>query len=406
MPPVVFPRELPMPAEVLAIARTLDEAGFEVWCVGGAVRDAVLGETKTPGSLVSSDIDFTTSATPEQVQRLFKRTVPVGLKYGTVGVLDGKRVLHEVTTFRQDVHSDGRHPKVEYGVSLEEDLARRDFTVNAIAYHPLRHEWRDPFHGADDLAAGMIRAVGEPAQRFREDYLRILRALRFAARFGFKFDPATWDAARTAAPGMAQLSAERVREELFKSLRTARSIGHLLTLWRDVGASAQLVPELGAPDAASYSAAEADLYPRDPVLLLTLLSVSPASVLRRLKGSNEEIARAEAMERGPAEPAGPDEEGVRRWLARVGAAADDLAALWRLRRGAEPPWMKTVAQIRARGDAIGRGQLALNGADLQALGIPRGPRIGEVLDLLLDRVLAEPALNTKVHLTALVRELA
>jgi tRNA nucleotidyltransferase (CCA-adding enzyme) len=357
----------------------------------------------------TSDIDFTTSARPDEVQRLFRRTINIGAKYGTVGVLDRKRVLHEVTTFRHDVQTDGRHAVVEYGASLDEDLARRDFTINAIAYHPIRHEWRDPFRGAADLAAGVVRAVGEPSARFREDYLRILRALRFAARFGFVLDPATWEAARTAAPGMKQLSAERVRDELFKSLRTARSIKHLVTLWREVGAAAQLVPELDA-GAGPYVAAEADRQPRDPVLLTALLCASPAAVLRRLRGSNDEIARVEAIERGPAQPAALDVEldveAVRRWLARVLGAADDLMALWRLRHGTTAPWAGTVAEIRERGDALTRGQLALNGADLQALGIPRGPRIGELLDRLLDRVLADPALNTRDRLTALVQELA
>ncbi len=167
-----------IPDEVLEIARTLEAAGHEAWCVGGALRDALLGHPH-------SDYDFATSATPAQITALFRRTAPVGEKYGTVGVLDRFRVLHEVTTFRRDVATDGRHAVVAYGVSLEEDLARRDFTINAIAYHPLRGEWRDPFGGRADLARGLIRAVGEPAERFREDYLRILRGLRFAARLGF-----------------------------------------------------------------------------------------------------------------------------------------------------------------------------------------------------------------------------
>ena len=175
------PARLEIPAEVLEIARTLEAAGYEAWCVGGALRDHLLGDPH-------SDIDFATSARPEDVRRLFRRTAAVGIKYGTVGVLDRNRVLHEVTTFRRDVTTDGRHAVVEYGVSLEEDLARRDFTINAIAYHPLRGEWRDPFGGADDLDRRVVRAVGDPAERFREDYLRILRAVRFAARFGFAVD--------------------------------------------------------------------------------------------------------------------------------------------------------------------------------------------------------------------------
>ncbi|MGH7614173.1 MAG: CCA tRNA nucleotidyltransferase, partial [Gemmatimonadales bacterium] len=197
-----FPTRLPIPAEVLKIARRLEEAGHETWCVGGAIRDNLLG-------LANHDFDLTTAARPEVVQRLFRRTVPVGVEHGTVAVLDGENRSHEVTTFRKDVQTDGRHAQVEFGVSLTDDLARRDFTINAIAYHPLRHEWRDPFHGAADLDKKLIRAVGDPNWRFQEDYLRILRALRFSARFEFRIHGATREAAQANAQGLAQLSAER-----------------------------------------------------------------------------------------------------------------------------------------------------------------------------------------------------
>ncbi|HET7600305.1 MAG TPA: CCA tRNA nucleotidyltransferase [Gemmatimonadales bacterium] len=413
-----FPRELDIPEEVLAIARALDAAGHEVWCVGGVVRDSLLSARGAAAPPEYAAIDFATSATPEEVQRLFRRTVDIGIAHGTVGVLDRNRVLHEVTTFRRDVATDGRHAVVAYGATLEEDLARRDFTVNAIAYHPLRHEWRDPFRGADDLEAGVIRAVGVPAQRFREDYLRILRAIRFAARFGFRIEAATWAAARESAAGLAVLSAERVRDELFKSLRTARSIPELVSLWSEVGAVTRWIPELAsaASGGRRYAAEEANRFPRDPVLLLVLLCDAPAPALRRLRASNAEIARAEALAAGPPAPAGPSPEAVRRWLAALGERArdvatlwqraEDLASLWRLRHGTSARWADTAAGIRARGDAVLRGQLALDGSDLERLGVPRGPRIGEILGRLLDRVLADPALNTRDHLAALARELA
>ncbi|HTG53515.1 MAG TPA: CCA tRNA nucleotidyltransferase, partial [Gemmatimonadaceae bacterium] len=181
------------PGVVRDIARTLEDAGFETWCVGGAVRDALLGHAHL-------DWDLATAATPPQVRRLFKRTVPVGIKFGTIGVLDPKGTMHEVTTFRRDVRTDGRHAEVEFGASLEEDLARRDFTVNAIAYSPSRKELRDPFDGRGDLARKVIRAVGDAEARMREDRLRALRAIRFAARFGFEIEPATWQAIVASAP--------------------------------------------------------------------------------------------------------------------------------------------------------------------------------------------------------------
>ncbi len=156
---MTFPAKLPIPSEVLKIAKKLEDAGFETWCVGGAIRDNLLG-------VPNHDFDLTTAAPPAEVQKVFKRTVPVGIEHGTVAVLDAANQTHEVTTFRKDIQTDGRHAVVEFGVSLMDDLARRDFTINAIAYHPIRHEWRDPFQGAQDLAKKLIRSVGDPNWRF------------------------------------------------------------------------------------------------------------------------------------------------------------------------------------------------------------------------------------------------
>ncbi len=392
-----FPDTLEIPEPILEIARTLEGAGFEAWCVGGTLRDTLLG-------FPQSDYDIATTAIPEQVQALFPKTIGVGIKYGTVGVLDRKRELHEVTTFRRDVATDGRHAVVAYGVTLEDDLARRDFTINAIAYHPLRHEWRDPFGGARDLESHLVRAVGDPAQRFREDYLRILRALRFAARFDFSIDPQTWEAARAAAPGLARLSAERVRDEWFKSLGTARSLTKLVSLWKEVGAAREWIPELDAELGSSANIPPPPAGARDPVLLTALLCSSPAAVLKRLKASNAEIDRARGLEAGPEAPGGKDERSVRRWLAQTGESAEDLSALWSLRQGGEPPWGEAVRKIRRRGDALTRTDLAVSGSDLESLGA-RGPRIGQMLAELLDQVLEDPALNTKDRLLDLARKM-
>jgi tRNA nucleotidyltransferase (CCA-adding enzyme) len=393
---VTFP-PIEIPEPVLEIARKLEGAGFEAWCVGGNLRDAILSHPQ-------SDYDIATSATPEQVQKLFPRTIEVGIKYGTVGVLDRDRRLHEVTTFRRDVTTDGRHAVVAYGVSLEEDLARRDFTINALAYHPLRHEWRDPFDGAGDLDKHLVRAVGDPAQRFQEDYLRILRALRFAARFEFTIDPLTWEAARAAAGGLSGLSAERVRDEWFKGLRTARSITQLLMLWVRVGAARLWIPELELAGPSQVAFPDPPLGDRDPVLLTALVCPKPAVVLRRLKASNAEIARAAGLEQGPEEPAALDPVGVRRWLATVGPAAAGLSTLWALRHGGPAPWSDAMAEIHRRGDALTRSDLAIHGGDLQELGI-QGPRVGETLAVLLDRVLDDPTLNTRQSLLTIAREI-
>jgi tRNA nucleotidyltransferase (CCA-adding enzyme) len=393
-----FPARLEVPEAVLEIARTLEAAGHEAWCVGGALRDTLL---RNP----HADYDFATSARPEEVQRLFRRTAAVGVKHGTVGVIDRQRVLHEVTTFRRDVATDGRHAVVEYGVSLDDDLARRDFTINAIAYHPLRHEWRDPFDGAGDLDRRLVRAVGDPTARFAEDYLRILRAIRFAARFGFAIEGATWAAAQAAAPGLSRLSAERVREEWFKSLRTAQNVAELARLWHEVGAAAVWLPEL-APDPSTRLASPTEAEDRDPVLLTVRLTTDPVAVLHRLKASRAEIGRASAAVNGPAAPGDQGEIAARRWLAAVGPAiAEDLITLTRLETGHEPDWTRTVRAVRDRGDPISRGDLALGGSDIQQLGVS-GPRVGEILSVLLDRVLDDPSLNTRDRLLTLARELA
>jgi tRNA nucleotidyltransferase (CCA-adding enzyme) len=294
---------------------------------------------------------------------------------------------------------------VSYGVSLDDDLARRDFTINALAYHPLKQEWRDPYGGEHDINAKVIRAVGEPAQRFREDYLRILRAIRFAARFQFGIDPATWSAALAAADGLSKLSAERVRDEWFKGLRTTSSVAELVRLWRESGAAARLIPEIEATSSEVLGHAGAiDPSGRDPILLTALLAHDPAAMLRRLKASGAEIERAAAIAAGPESPTGIDEISVRRWLSATAKASRDLMALWAIRHGAAAPWQDVANRILARGDPLTRGDLAIKGGDLQAIGAA-GPRIGEILSTLLERVLEDPSRNTRDALLAFARGL-
>ena len=389
-----MPNTIAIPERVVAILLRLEDAGYETWCVGGAIRDALADNGH-------QDVDLATAAPPEVVLKLFRRTVAVGMEHGTVGVLDDAGVLHEVTTFRRDVQTDGRHAVVEFGVSLEEDLARRDFTINAIAYHPIRHEWRDPFNGRADLRAGIIRAVGDPAARFREDRLRILRALRFAARFGFDIDPATWNAARDQAADTGHLSAERVRDEWIKGIKSARSLDVLVQRWWDSGVTAVWLPECRPPDlagtAGSLPIAASD---RDPVRMTAGFCTPNATVWRRLKGSNAEIQRAEAIDRGPFRPASATPRDVRRWMAAVGPAIGDLRPLAVWRGEDADGWPAVVDQVRARGEATSRTELAVSGTDLIAAGFPSGPRIGRMLGELLDAVLDDPSLNVRETLLA------
>jgi len=388
------PDRLDIPRPVLTIAHQLEEAGFETWCVGGAIRDTLLG-------VPHHDFDLTTAAPPEAVQRLFRRTVPIGVEHGTVAVLDAENQPHEVTTFRKDVQTDGRHARVEFGVSLTDDLARRDFTINAIAYHPIRHEWRDPFHGRADLDRKLIRAVGDPNWRFQEDYLRILRALRFSARFEFRIHAATRDAAQANVQGLSQLSAERVRDEWFKGILTARRVSKLVALWRAVGAARIWLPELRA---GSRDPGLVDKLPRDPVLVTAVLASDPASLLTRLKCANRDIERGRAIRDWRDRYPDPKRIGeVRRWLSETGPAAEDLLTLL----GATDPrhgLAKVVAAVRAARDPLALRDLAVGGEDLIAAGVRPGPDVGAMLQRLLADVLEDPGRNTRDHLLARVRE--
>ncbi|HEY3935099.1 MAG TPA: hypothetical protein VGL65_10855 [Gemmatimonadales bacterium] len=393
------PTDISVPAAVLEILGRLEDAGFETWCVGGAIRDALLGN-------LQQDVDLATAASPEQVRGLFRRTIPVGVEHGTVGVLDEVGGLHEVTTFRRDVQTDGRHAVVEFGVSLDDDLARRDFTVNAIAYHPLRHDWRDPFDGRSDLARRLIRCVGDPAARFREDRLRILRGLRFAARFDFEIDADTWEAAQAQATDISHLSAERVREEWIKGIDTAQSLGRLIRLWLDSGVASVWLPECVPSPGHDATNDPADPGSRDPVLVTAFYCAPSAPAWRRLKGSAAEIRRAEAIDRGPPRPPTDDPREVRRWMALTGAAADDLRILALWRGEAAAGWPAAMDAVRARGEATARSGLAVTGDDLVAAGIPRGPAVGHALTRLLDAVLDDPARNTRDALLAIARDSA
>jgi len=385
---MAFPDRLTISNEVLRIAKTLENAGYETWCVGGAIRDSLLG-------VPNNDFDLTTAAPPPEVQKLFKRTVPVGIEHGTVAVLDKDNQPHEVTTFRKDIKTDGRHAVVEFGVSLIDDLARRDFTINAIAYHPLNHEWRDPFEGAADLEKKVIRSVGDPNWRFQEDYLRILRALRFSARFEFRIHARTLEAAKANAQGLGQLSAERVRDEWFKGIQTAVRVSKLLDLWMDVGAARIWLPEI--PRDWTSAKRQLDKLPRDPVVITAFLAKDAASLLTRLKCSNKDIERGRAI--GQWRDSYPNVKSpavIRHWLSQVGEYVDDLLTL------APADVAKAVVAIRAENPPLALKDLAVKGDDLIAAGVRPGPDVGEMLKRLLGEVLDDPDKNTKEYLLSRV----
>ncbi len=412
------------PATVLDIAQRLESAGFEAWCVGGAVRDALLGETHL-------DWDLATSATPDEVRQVFgtRRTIPVGIEFGTVGVLDREGTMHEVTTFRRDVKTDGRHAVVEFGVSLDDDLARRDFTINAIAYSPKRDQLRDPFGGQRDLNAGIVRAVGDADARMREDRLRALRGIRFAARFGFDIEPATRRAMDASAPYLGRLSAERVKQELDKTFEQVRRPSGALTIWQKSGAFGSLIPALAGVTADALAVCDYAARPglarrpsrrsvRYAALLAPLGAREAELVLVGLRSSKLELravteiiaawdANGAAIGASISAPSEPSDANVRRWVAAVSRLAVGpfmrLAwAIWAAERAAGRPAPSPRAACRlyrrmlmiSLRDPIDLGGLAVDGDDLRRAGIPAGPGLGKILQSLLDAVIDDPASNT------------
>jgi tRNA nucleotidyltransferase (CCA-adding enzyme) len=423
------------PAAVADLTAVLERAGFETWCVGGAVRDALLGHAHL-------DWDLATRATPNEVRKVFRRTVPVGVEFGTVGVFDRDGRMHEVTTFRRDVRTDGRHAEVEFGASLNDDLARRDFTINAIAYSPSLQELRDPFGGRDDLQRGLIRCVGEPRQRMTEDRLRALRALRFAGRFDFTIEPMTWRAIVESAPYLPRLSRERIKQEIEKTVDQVPLPSRTFRLWRDAGAFEQLVPQLarisdatlGAIDAVCVPGGAGDLAALLPAararadrrhlirLALLFSELPPADAERALKDlrfSNQQIAQIGHLLRawstlggalGAAFAAGEhvSDRELRQWASVTGRPA--LALLLRLATAR----LAATGAVRARGlyrralrvayrDPVAIADLAVDGDDLQSAGIARGPALGQILVRLRDAVLEDPARNTREQLLQLAR---
>ncbi|MFN2601725.1 MAG: CCA tRNA nucleotidyltransferase [Gemmatimonadaceae bacterium] len=426
--------KLDPPAEVLRIARRLEKAGFETWCVGGAVRDALLGHAHL-------DWDLATAARPNDVRNLFSRTVPVGIEFGTVGVLDANDVMHEVTTFRRDVNTDGRHAIVEFGATLDEDLARRDYTINAIAFSPTSKTLHDPFDGQVDLEKGIVRAVGDPSERMREDRLRALRAIRFAARFDFEIDPKTWDAIVASAPHLTRLSAERVKQEIEKTMEQVRLPSRAFRMWRDSGALAVLVPALdgitdtqiaaldhfcvpslaGRPEKQSARKiarltglfAAADSRAVIPALKQLRFSNSDVKWIGSLVASWHSLSAEMTSTLNKGEPVG--DPVLRRWAAVAGRTR--LASLLRLADsiwwaerdagGVAPSKEKVASAYRqalrvAYRDPIEIADLAIGGTDLEEIGIT-GPEVGRTLRNLLQNVINDPSMNTREQLLALAK---
>jgi len=448
-----------VPPDVLAVCRKLRGAGHEAHLVGGGVRDMLLGR-------VPADFDVATDAVPEVVVELFGKTfaIPTGLKHGTVTVLtDTAPPRHvEVTTFRgEGEYLDGRRPStVTYVKSLADDLARRDFTMNAVAYDPLAETVTDPFNGQGDLSQGLIRAVGDPIARFREDGLRPMRAVRQAAQLAFDIDPPTKAAIEPTLDVFRKVSTERVRDELLKMLGAPQP-SRGLTLMRETGLMGEVIPELlegvgctqnrfHKHDVFDHTMHVVDDTQGDPIRRLGALlhdvgkprarqpregapgeysffqheyvgAQMADDICRRLKLANADRERVVGVVKNHMFFYSSDwtDGTVRRFVRRVGGheALDDLFAL---RAGdvtgrgfGEDPETELgelrdrVASVAAADAALKVKDLAINGGDvMRILGVPPSRIVGEILEKLLDRVIDDPSLNEKEKLVALVPEIA
>lgn len=398
-----------VPAPVLEVAERLQAAGHHAVLVGGCVRDILLGREH-------GDWDLASSARPEEVQALFKRTIGTGLEHGTVTVMVGRgdaREGVEVTTFRgEGTYVDGRRPtEVTFLRDLEADLARRDFTINALAWDPVQGVFTDVYGGLSDLGARRIRAVGVALERFLEDGLRVMRAVRFAATLAFDIDTETEAAIEGALEVFDKVSRERVQVELFKLLGAQRCAPGLEPMLRRA-----LWPRvLGPADeaAAKRAIAHCDARPARVDLRLagllrdTGLDVRQASAVleglkppKRLRAYVLHMLTTEFEALGAADASQAE---LRRAASRVGRThVDD--ALWLLLASDEA---RTAAQAAMGEAALSVKELAIAGRDLLGEGVMKpGPKVGDVLEALLDEVLEDPARNTREALLERARELA
>ena len=417
-------------AGAAALLARLHGAGYAAYAVGGCVRDSLLGRTP-------QDWDLCTSARPEQVLALFGegQCIPTGLQHGTVTIKYGGQ-LYETTTFRTEgAYTDGRHPdEVHFVPDVRQDLARRDFTINAMAYNDTEG-LIDPFGGQQDLQQGILRAVGDPATRFEEDALRILRLYRFAARFGFAIDPPTGQAARALCAHLDCVSVERIEEELSKLLAAPAPAAYL-----DEKILKVIIPELSAPALQAAKpvvdacpAGTEDLPVRWAALLMSLGEDGTRKALKRLRCSNACIEQTAVLVRGmggsggrfllghekghsialptacgsrvppqrtvlgetsaaPGQDAAPDTViRIRKLLGRYDLhTVQRLAALGAAMEPEQAADFAAQAELAAQLDADGVccrvSQLAVNGRDLMAAGIPAGPGLRRTLEALLDAV--------------------
>ena len=396
--------EMRVPADAEQIIEKLNEHGFEAYVVGGCVRDSLLG--KEP-----EDWDITTSAKPEEVKAIFSRTIDTGIQHGTVTVMLNRQG-YEVTTYRVDgEYEDGRHPKsVDFTTSLLEDLKRRDFTINAMAYNG-REGMVDAFGGMEDLENRVIRCVGSAVNRFTEDALRILRAVRFSAQLDFRIEDETYEAISLIAPNLEKVSKERIATELTKLLLS----GHPEKMKRvsDTGASRYIsepffkAAVLSKGELRPLGCLPAVKYMRWAGFLRREQGETAADILRDLKMDCDTMDRVKILVSRWSTPIAAEKPAIRRVMNQIpGDLFDSLLCFQTVFAGevgeGYGETLETVKalaeEIRGAGDPVNLKDLAVDGRDLMAAGMKPGPALGKTLNALMEQVLERPECNERAYL--------
>ena len=390
-----------LPEKVKYIISRLEKNGYEAYAVGGCVRDSILDR-------VPEDWDITTSAKPEEVKKLFTATIDTGLQHGTVTVVIEKEG-YEVTTFRLDGdYSDGRHPdRVAFTSSLTEDLKRRDFTINAMAYSE-NAGLIDRFDGEKDLEDGIIRAVGDAEERFSEDALRMLRAIRFAGQLNFDIAEKTFDAIKKLSPDISKVSVERIAKELEKLLLSGNP--EYITLVYEAGILEVIAPEIAAlfKTGEIYNSIEAvrrasypekkGLYQIRTALFLERLGAdSAAKLLKRFKLDNDTINTVKKLIGLLQREVEASALEMRRTVKEAGHKIMPILLEARRAKGLCNN-SELYRKIIERGECTSVSELKVNGRDLIEAGVPKGVMIGETLERLLESVIEHPELNTRESL--------
>lgn len=396
-----------IPTKVETIIECLELNGYEAYIVGGCVRDSLLGK-------IPNDWDITTNATPNEIINIFEKTIPTGIKHGTVTVLVDN-IPFEVTTYRIDgEYSDGRHPdSVKFTESINKDLSRRDFTINAMAYNPKKGVV-DIFDGCKDLDKKLIRCVGNPSIRFEEDALRMLRAIRFSAQLNFTIEETTINSIKEKSPLIKEVSIERIQSEINKILLFDSSKLYLL---KKVRLLEYIIPEI-CDDLSEIliftNNIESNLHLKLTMLFRNMSLDSTHYVLRRLRYDNKTINRVLILSKYRDYNIELDRISIKRILNKLGDLTlfEDLIKLKMANLSNKDPEILNLLNIQKRANIIIQQKecfmikdLALNGKDLISIGVNRGREIGETLDKLLEIVIEKPELNNKDELSKIVLEM-